>query len=277
MTSRLKYLAVFLLIWSAALAQNETYREQYRPQIHFSPPARWMNDPNGMVYYKGVYHVFYQYYPKGTVWGPMHWGHATSADMVHWKNRPIALYPDSLGLIFSGSAVVDFKNTSGLGKDGKPPLVAIFTHHSQEKEKVGRVDAQNESLAYSNDDGKTWTKYQHNPVLRNPGITDFRDPNEMWYEPEKKWVMSLATKDRISFYSSKNLKSWTKESEFGEHTGAHGGVWECPDLFPLAAADGKKMWVLIVNINPGGPQGGSATQYFTGNFDGTTFTPNQTD
>jgi fructan beta-fructosidase len=271
------YLVVFLLICSGAFAQEGSYREQYRPQIHFSPPAHWMNDPNGLVYYKGVYHLFYQYYPKGTVWGPMHWGHATSADLMHWKNQAVALYPDSLGLIFSGSVVVDYNNTSGFGTKDKPPLVAIFTHHNQEGEKAGRMDFQNESVAYSNDDGKTWAKYQHNPVLRNPGIKDFRDPNVSWYEPEKKWVMSLATKDRITFYSSKNLKNWTKESEFGEQLGAHGGVWECPDLFKVTTTDGTQMWVLLVSINPGGPQGGSATQYFTGNFDGKTFTPNRTD
>jgi len=271
------YAVVTLLSVFSAFAQKaKSYHEQYRPQIHFSPPAHWMNDPNGLVYYKGVYHMFYQYYPKGTVWGPMHWGHATSTDLVHWNNKPIALYPDSLGLIFSGSAVVDYNNTSGLGINGQPPLVAMFTHHDQAKEKDGKNDTENESLAYSNDGGNTWKKYAHNPVLKNPGISDFRDPKVIWYAPGKKWVLTLATKDRITFYSSPNLKDWAKESEFGETLGGHGGVWECPDLFPVTAADGKKMWVLIVNINPGGPQGGSATQYFTGDFDGKTFKPNST-
>ncbi len=273
MTVRLRYIILLVAMHFGAWAQSGVYHEPYRPQVHFSPPAHWMNDPNGMVYYGGVYHLFYQYYPGGTVWGPMHWGHATSSDLVHWTNRPIALYPDSLGLIFSGSAVVDFKNTSGLGKNGQAPLVAIFTQHSQAREKAGRSDAQNQSLAYSNDGGTSWKMYEHNPVLKNPGITDFRDPNVMWYAPDQKWIMSLATKDRITFYSSKNLNNWTKESEFGEHQGAHGGVWECPDLFPLKAADGKTLWILLVNINPGGPQGGSATQYFTGSFDGKKFTP----
>ena len=271
MNNKVKYLAIGLLASTTAMAQKPVYKEQYRPQIHFSPPAHWMNDPNGLLYYKGTYHLFYQYYPKASVWGPMHWGHATSSDMIHWKNQPVALYPDSLGLIFSGSAVVDFNNTSGLGKNGQPPLVAIFTHHDQTKEKDGKNDTENESIAYSNDDGKTWHKYAHNPVLKNPGIFDFRDPNVVWYTPEKKWVMSLATKDRITFYSSPNLKEWKKESEFGEHLGAHGGVWECPTLFPITATDGKKLWVLIVNINPGGPSGGSATQYFVGNFNGKIF------
>ena len=277
MKSGFKYLAVLILLLSVALAQKVTYKEQYRPQIHFSPPAHWMNDPNGMVYYQGIYHLFYQYYPKATVWGPMHWGHATSTDLIHWTNKPVALYPDSVGLIFSGSAVVDYNNTSGFGKNGHPPLVAVFTHHNQAKEKDGKNDTENESLAYSSDAGKTWKKYKNNPVLKNPGISDFRDPNVMWYAPGKKWVMSLATKDRITFYSSKNLKDWKKESEFGEHLGAHGGVWECPDLFSMIADDGKKLWVLLVNINPGGPHEGSATQYFLGNFDGNTFMPISTD
>ena len=252
---------------------QETYHEQYRPQIHFSPKEHWMNDPNGMVYNDGIYHLFFQYFPGGTVWGPMHWGHATSKDLIHWQQEAIALYPDSLGYIFSGSAVVDKKNTSGFGKNGKIPLVAIYTNHDPKGEKAGTKNFQNQSIAYSLDNGKTWIKYSKNPVLKNPGITDFRDPKVMWYSPENKWIMTLATKDRITFYSSKDLKNWKKESEFGETEGAHGGVWECPDLFPLKY-QGKTVWVLIVNLNPGGPNQGSATQYFTGDFDGTKFTPN---
>lgn len=265
-----------IILTTCAFAQRE-YHEQYRPQVHFSPPAHWMNDPNGMVYFNGIYHLFYQHYPNGTVWGPMHWGHATSTDLIHWNNKLIALYPDSLGDIFSGSAVVDEHNTSGFGKSGKPPLVAIFTSAKRVDAKDGTYYDQNESLAYSNDGGKTWEKYDHNPVLKNPNIKDFRDPKVSWYTAGNKWVMTLAVKDHIEFYSSPNLKDWTKESEFGQNIGAHGGVWECPDLFPMTAPDGKKMWVLIVNINPGGPQGGSATQYFTGEFDGKIFTPNDTD
>ncbi|QMW03855.1 glycoside hydrolase family 32 protein [Spirosoma foliorum] len=244
--------------------------DRYRPQFHFTPKAHWMNDPNGMVYYKGTYHLFFQYYPKATVWGPMHWGHATSKDMVHWKEQPIALYPDSLGYIFSGSAVVDVNNTSGFGKNGQVPLVAIFTHHNPKLEKQKPDQVESQSLAYSLDEGKTWTKYAGNPVLPNPGITDFRDPKVRWYEAQKKWIMTLATKDHITFYSSPNLKAWTKESEFGIDAGAHGGVWECPDLIPLNH-NGKTVWVLIVNINPGGPNGGSAAQYFVGDFDGKNF------
>jgi fructan beta-fructosidase len=272
-----------LIIAIPSIAQSATgnadatlYREPYRPQIHFSPKEKWMNDPNGMVYHKGTYHLFYQYYPDSTVWGPMHWGHATSTNLINWTHQPIALYPDSLGYIFSGSAVVDHNNTSGFGKGGRAPLVAIFTHHDPAGEKAGRNDYQVQSLAYSLDDGKTWTKYADNPVVKNPGLKDFRDPKVMWYEEGKKWIMALATYSQILFYSSKDLKSWTKESEFGKDIGAHGGVWECPDLFPLEH-NGKKVWVLIVNLNPGGPNGGSATQYFLGNFDGKAFTASHTD
>ncbi|OQP59449.1 glycosyl hydrolase family 32 [Niastella vici] len=251
---------------------KQYYNEPHRLQIHFTPKEHWMNDPNGMVYYNGVYHLFYQHHPGSTVFGPIHWGHATSRDLIHWQHQPIALYPDSAGYIFSGSAVVDHKNTSRFGKNGKVPLVAIFTHHSVKGEQEGRNDFQNESLAYSLDEGRTWTKYKCNPVLKNPGIKDFRDPKVSWNEVAHKWIMTLATLDHITFYSSRNLKDWTKESEFGKGTGAHGGVWECPDLFSLNY-QGKKIWVLIVNINPGGPNGGSGTQYFVGDFDGHQFTP----
>lgn len=277
MKNKISLLLILLsmLIFSSRTALSqivETYHEPFRPQLHFSPKAHWMNDPNGMVYFNHTYHLFFQYYPGAMVWGPMHWGHAISKDLVHWQELPIALYPDSLGYIFSGSAVVDSGNSSGFGKNGKIPLVAVFTHHDPKGEKSGANNFQNESIAYSLDEGHTWTKYTGNPVLKNPGITDFRDPKVMWYAKEKKWVMTLATKDRITFYSSPNLKDWTKESEFGKEQGGHGGVWECPDLVQLKL-NGKSYWVLIVNINPGGPNGGSATQYFVGQFDGKQFTP----
>ena len=278
----MRYLFVVLLFAACGTAEKKTeeattYNEPHRPQIHFSPKAHWMNDPNGLVYHNGVYHLFFQYYPDSTVWGPMHWGHATSKDLVHWNEEDIALYPDSLGYIFSGSAVVDKSNTSGLGKDGKIPLVAIFTYHDPKGAEAKKNDYQVQGLAYSLDDGKTWTKYEKNPVLKNPGIIDFRDPKVMWYEPGKKWIMTLATKDRITFYSSPDLKNWTKESEFGENLGAHGGVWECPDLFTVTTNAGETVWALLVSINPGGPNGGSATQYFIGQFDGKQFTTTQTD
>lgn len=245
--------------------------EKFRPSYHFTPEKHWMNDPNGMVYYKGTYHLFYQYYPKDIVWGPMHWGHATSKDMVNWERKPIALYPDELGYIFSGSAVVDWNNTSGLGTKENPPLVTIYTYHDPEGEKNDTIDFQYQGIAFSLDNGETWTPYDKNPVLLNPGIKDFRDPKVFWHKETQTWVMSLAVKDHISFYSSKNLIDWKKESDFGNGLGAHGGVWECPDLFPLTDDKGNIKWVLLVSINPGGPQKGSATQYFLGDFDGQTF------
>src|SRR3982751_1682548 len=203
----LSFITISILIASCNSHKSETatvkqeYNQPYRPQIHFSPHAKWMNDPNGMVYYNGIYNLFFQYYPDSTIWGPMHWGHATSKDLIHWEQQPIALYPDSLGYIFSGSAVVDSNNTSGFGEDGKIPLVAIFTHSDIAGEKAGRINFQNQSIAYSLDEGMTWTKYKNNPVVKNPGIKDFRDPKVSWYEEGKKWIMTLATFDRVTFFS----------------------------------------------------------------------------
>jgi fructan beta-fructosidase len=272
------FLASGLLLSIAACSDKiveqtkQANSEPHRLQYHFTPPSAWMNDPNGMVYHEGEYHLFYQHNPDSTVWGPMHWGHAVSKDLVHWEHLPIALYPDSLGTIFSGSAVADLDNTSGLGTADNPPLVAIFTYHNAEGERAGRNDFQTQGVAYSLDKGRSWTKYEANPVLPNPGIRDFRDPKVMWYEEGQKWVMALAVADHISFYSSKNLKEWQHESDFGQEIGAHGGVWECPDLFPLEVeGSGEEKWVLLVSINPGGPNGGSATQYFVGSFDGNQF------
>jgi fructan beta-fructosidase len=253
------------------------YQEQYRPQFHFSPEANWMNDPNGLVYFDGEYHLFYQYYPDSTVWGPMHWGHAVSADLIHWKHLPVALYPDSLGYIFSGSAVVDSSNTSGFGSADKPPLVAIFTYHNPVLEKSGSNKFQNQGIAFSIDKGRTWRKYSGNPVLKNPGIRDFRDPKMFWYKQTKTWKLIMAVYDRVHIYSSPDMKKWTFESEFGDGIGAHGGVWECPDLFPLEVEGSSNIrWVMLVSINPGGPNKGSATQYFTGEFDGHKFIPDET-
>lgn len=269
-------LLMFFFVSCGSKQKPKEEKEAYRPLIHFTPPAHWMNDPNGLVYFENTWHLFYQYYPDSTVWGPMHWGHATSADLVHWQHQPIALYPDSLGYIFSGSAVFDRDNTSGFGKNGQAPLVAMFTYHDPKGETAKRNDYQSQGLAYSLDNGHTWTKYAGNPVLRSPGIRDFRDPNVRWYEAGKKWVLTLATQDRITFYSSPDLKNWTRESDFGSEVGAHGGVWECPDLIPFEY-NGQTLWVLLVSINPGGPNGGSATQYFTGQFDGHHFIPFATD
>ncbi|WP_299763808.1 glycoside hydrolase family 32 protein [uncultured Dokdonia sp.] len=255
------------------------FRESYRPQYHFTPPEKWMNDPNGLLFYKDTYHLFYQYYPEDIVWGPMHWGHATSKDLVSWEHQPIALYPDELGYIFSGSAVMDLDNTSGLGTKDNPPMVAIFTHHEPKGEKEGRNDFQYQSIAYSLDEGTTWTKYEGNPVIGNPtSIRDFRDPKVMWHKASQKWILTLVAGDHAKFYSSPDLKSWTYLSDFGKEKGAHGGVWECPDLFPLTVAGSDETkWVLLISMNPGAPNGGSGTQYFIGDFDGTSFTTTQKD
>ena len=239
---------------------NFAYQEKYRPQYHFSPQYGWTNDPNGMVYHNGEYHLFFQYNPYGFKWGNMHWGHAVSKDLVQWEELPYALAPDKLGAIYSGCVVIDKDNTAGFGKDA---MVAIFTSAGEQ---------QVQSLAYSLDNGRSFTKYEGNPVLSHPTIVDFRDPKVFWYAPTQQWIMSLATSQSITFYSSKNLKEWTQLSEFGEGIGNHDGVWECPDLFPLTY-EGQTKWVLFVSINPGSPNGGSATQYFIGNFDGETFSP----
>jgi fructan beta-fructosidase len=273
-TIRLEIFLVVLFVISfiscSTAPKQLGYNEMHRPQYHFSPPEKWMNDPNGLVFYEGEYHLFYQYYPDSTVWGPMHWGHAVSTDLVHWENLPVALYPDTLGYIFSGSAVIDWKNKSGLQSVNYPPIIAIFTQHSEQRLKNGRNDFQNQSIAFSNDKGRTFEKYEHNPVIKNPGEKDFRDPKVIRDDSIKKWIMVLAAGQKVEFFSSSNLLDWKYLSAFGSESGAHGGVWECPDLFPLKTGDSVK-WVLLVSVNPGAPNGGSGTQYFVGNFNGTEF------
>ncbi|WP_090736547.1 glycoside hydrolase family 32 protein [Paenibacillus sp. Mc5Re-14] len=250
---------------------NVVRQEKYRPSYHFSPKNGWMNDPNGMVYFEGRYHLFYQHHPFGTTWGPMHWGHAVSTDLVNWEERPIALEPDGLGTIFSGSAVVDERDTSGFF-EGKPGLVAIFTHHYS----LPNTDQirQYQSLAYSTDSGESWIKYAGNPVLEDEHCIDFRDPKVFWHEPTEQWVMVLACGQTVRIYHSPNLKEWVFASEFGHGIGSHDGVWECPDLFPLWV-DGERSqvkWVMLVSIGDHPEiREGSRTQYFTGEFDGTTF------
>jgi fructan beta-fructosidase len=238
-------------------AQTTSYTEIYRPQYHFSPESGWMNDPNGLVYYKGEYHLFYQYYPFATHWSTMHWGHAVSPDLIHWEHLPIALYPETIGPIFSGSAVVDEHNWCGLVPGGG--LVAIFSYQDQ-----------SQGIAYSQDDGRTWTMYSGNPVIPTPG-GNFRDPKVFWHVETQQWIMVIAADDRIKIYSSPDLISWTYLSEFGSDQGSHGGVWECPDLFPLQIDD-RTRWVMIVSIGTGAVFGGSGTQYFVGDFDGVKFT-----
>lgn len=258
-----------------AQTDNPLLEEQlYRPNYHFTPQNGWMNDPNGLFYLDGTYHLFFQHTPFQSVpdFNRMHWGHAISKDLIEWEELTPAIPYDEKGAIFSGSAVVDKDNTSGFGDGKNVPVVAIFTYHNMEKEKAGEIDAQSQAIAYSLDKGKTWIKYSNNPVLKNPGIKDFRDPKVFWDARRKQWVMGLAAQDRQHFYGSKNLKDWTFLSEFGKDVGGHGGVWECPDLFPIKIeGTDEEKWVLIVNINPGGPNGGSAAQYFVGDFDGKNF------
>ena len=267
-------LTLFLIQIQNTFAQNSGYYEEpHRPQFHFSPEKAWMNDPNGMVYFEGEYHLFYQYYPYASIWGPMHWGHAVSTDLVHWEHLPIALYPDELGLIFSGSAVIDWKNTSGFGDGNTPPMVAVYTYHNMIGERSTRNDFQTQGIAYSLDKGRTWVKYDKNPVIPNPGVRDFRDPKVIWHEDSQKWVMILAAKNRVQIYTAPNLKDWTFASEFGKDSAPQLGVWECPDLFPLTVnGSNEEKWVMIVSHGGGGPNGGSCTRYFVGDFDGKTFT-----
>lgn len=259
----------FQLTPSTAICWNEmklsdtfdtTNREKFRPVYHFTPAYGWMNDPNGMVYKDGEYHLFYQYNPYGSMWGNMHWGHAISKDLVSWEHQPVAISPDALGTIFSGSCVVDTDNTAGFGAGA---IIAFYTSAS---------DRQVQSMAYSLDNGRTFQKYDRNPILTSTD-RDFRDPKVFWHADTKKWIMILAVGQEMQIYSSPNLKEWAYESSFGEGHGVHAGVWECPDLFELPVRGTElKKWVLLCNINPGGPFGGSATQYFVGTFDGKTFT-----
>ena len=235
-------------------------REQYRPVYHHTPAYGWMNDPNGMFYKDGVWNLYFQHNPYGSQWENMTWGHSTSTDLVHWKFQGDPVQPDALGTVFSGSAVVDKENTSGFGKGA---VIALYTSAGE---------SQTQSMVYSTDNGKTFTKYEGNPVITS-NVPDFRDPHMFWNEDIKKWNMILAAGQHMEIYTSDNLKDWKLESSFGETYGNHGGVWECPDLMKMKVrGTNKEKWMLICNINPGGPFGGSATQYFIGDFDGHKFT-----
>lgn len=233
---------------------DTTNREKFRPAYHHTPQYGWMNDPNGMFYKDGEWHLYYQYNPYGSLWENMTWGHSVSKDLVHWEALPLAIEADALGTIFSGSCVVDKDNTAGFGKNA---VIAFYTSAGE---------AQTQSMAYSTDGGRTFNKYEKNPVVTF-NAPDFRDPKVFWYDGTNRWIMMLAVGQEMQIWSSANLKDWQKESSFGSEYGNHGGVWECPDLLKIA-----DKWVLICNINPGGPFGGSATQYFVGDFDGHKFT-----
>lgn len=239
---------------------DTTNREKWRPLYRHTPVYGWMNDPNGMFYKDGVYHLYYQYNPYGSQWENMTWRHSTSRDLINWTDEGVAIAPDALGTIFSGSSVVDHNNTAGFGKGA---IVAFYTSAGE---------SQTQSMAYSTDNGKTFKKYDRNPILTS-NVPDFRDPKVIWHRESNRWVMVLAVGQEMQFFSSTNLKDWTYESSFGKTYGNHDGVWECPDLMKLPVrGTNKEKWMLICNINPGGPFGGSATQYFIGDFDGKTFT-----
>ncbi len=237
----------------------------YRPKVHFTPLTMWTNDPNGMVYVDGTYHLFYQHYPEAPVWGPMHWGHAISKDLLKWEHLPIALYPDELGLVFSGSCVYDVNNTSGLGSEGKAPLVAIYTSH----DRITHMEHQ--SIAYSTD-FVHFEKYYGNPVVHNPGLKDFRDPKAFWNKVLNCWSLVLAANDRVNFYCSKDLKKWDRTGEFLIGNNGLNGICECPDCFPVETEEGIK-WILIISmiIESESTKNHHRTQYFVGDFDGYTF------
>ena len=244
---------------------DTTNTDYYRPSYHFTPLYGWMNDPNGMVYKDGEYHLYFQYNPYGSKWGNMHWGHAVSKDLVHWEHLNPAIARDPVGHIFSGSSVIDKKNTAGFGKNA---IIAIYTNNSVNHDEV-------QCIAYSNDNGRTFTKYEGNPVLTPfDGLKDFRDPKVFWYEKGKCWYMIVSADKETRFYKSKNLKKWDYVSAFGKGLGQQPCQYECPDFFQLPVnGDKKKMkWVMTMNINPGCWFGGSATEYFVGDFDGKKFT-----
>ncbi|XP_074595488.1 levanase-like [Brevipalpus obovatus] len=272
------FLLVRTLMVVGHVAHASDRKEQYRPQYHFSPPYGWMNDPNGMVYdpKAGEYHLYYQYNPNSTVNGAPHWGHTVSRDLIHWQDLPIALYPNEEGTAFSGSVIIDEHNVTGLRQsDDKNVLVAMFTRDVRD-EPQSQYGIESQHIWYSNDLGRTYERYEGNPVLiEDPKIKDIRDPKVRRHG--NGYIAPLAAGDEIRFYKSNDMKNWQLTSSFGANPphGSHGiageGIWECPDLIPFEI-DGKKLWVLFVSINPGGPIVGSATQYFIGNFDGTTFT-----
>jgi len=260
-----------LLLAATGFAQIALYHEPLRPQFHFSPARDWTNDPNGLVFFDGEYHLFFQFNPFGDRWGHMSWGHAVSGDLVHWRELPVALPEENGVMIFTGSTVVDEHNSSGFCTGGKPCMVAIYTGHTPETKTKPALQTQN--IAYSNDRGRTWTKYAQNPVL-DLHMSDFRDPKVFWSERTKRWVMVVAFPNdhKVRFYGSSDLKHWETLSEFGP-AGAASGQWECPELFevPLESKAGRTRWVLKIGLNPGALQGGSGEQYFVGQFDGTRF------
>jgi fructan beta-fructosidase len=269
----MRFVAFFLTVLVVVSGQQAIapgYDQPYRPQYHFSPRENWTNDPNGLVYFDGEYHLSFQYNPFGDKWGHMSWGHAVSRDTLHWQQLPVALPEENGIMIFTGSVVVDERNTSGFCTSGKPCLVAVYTGHTMKTATKSALQTQN--LAYSNDRGRTWTKYKGNPVL-DLHMSDFRDPKVFWSQASKQWIMVVALPDdhKARIYGSADLKRWRTVSEFGP-AGGTGGQWECPELFELPIeGENQTRWVMKIGLNPGALQGGSGEQYFVGRFDGTQF------
>ena len=251
------------------MPETEYYSENLRPQIHFSPPKNWMNDPNGLVYYKGEYHLFYQHNPTEKRWGNIHWGHAVSKDLLHWEHLDIALEPDEYGMMFTGSAVVDKNDTSGFFEGGEG-LVVIYTTALPLKSK--NFYLQQQCIAYSKDQGRTWHKYEGNPVIENDNWQDFRDPKVFWHEETDSWVMVVTNGKKVNLYRSSDLKNWKFTSDFACNAFYFEGVWECPDLIKLPVENTEQeKWILQVGVQDNSKAGGSGVQYFVGDFDGFKF------
>jgi len=267
MVASLSVVAMAAFFRATAAGVKRRYDEMFRPQIHFSPAKNWMNDPNGLIWFEGEYHLFFQHNPYGNQWGHMSWGHAVSRDLLHWTELPVAIPEDARDMIFSGSVVADAGNSAGFGRPGETALVAVYTGHAQD----GSRQAQ--EIAYSLDRGRSWTKYAGNPVL-DLGMKEFRDPKVFWFEPAGKWVMAVAkpAERKVAFFQSADLKVWNPGGTFGP-AGAVEGVWECPDLFPLPVENrqGETKWVLKVDSSPINPGSGCGGQVFIGSFDGTNF------
>lgn len=262
---------IFLLSCSTKSKNDSDYKcaEKYRSQVHFSADKNWMGYPTGFVYFDNEYHLFFQHNPKNKFWGNIHWGHAVSKDLIHWKQLPIALYPDSLGYILSGSVVVDIQNTSGFGTKKNPAFIAFYTYfNSSAKDNLKYSQA----MAFSTDKGRSWVKYSNNPIILNPGITSFSDPKVLWYEPTKNWIMVVSLENKINFYASKNCKNWLPLSSFGMNVKSENVKMDVPDFFPIKVEGSNKInWVLFVSYRGGSSAQTSSTRYFVGDFDGKSF------
>lgn len=252
---------------------SEYYKEPFRPQNHFTPPSGKMGKPNAMLYHDGAYHLFYQNKVSMEDGDKFSWGHAKSSNLIKWEHLPTIFNPGEASAIMAGSVVMDYSNSSGFGQENKPAMIAVYTKKDVQKAAQGKNDFLTQNLAYSLDDGLTWTEYKDNPIVSNPGIKDFMDPKVLWHGPTKKWIMVVSAGNRVKIYHSPDLKEWAYASEFGKDYGSHEGTWERPDLIyvPIKKTDGEGKWVLMVTVNKGEEKGGKSTQYFVGDFDGNTF------